>query len=409
VIRNTELRALLVAEVVSTTGTMMTWLALPWFVLTTTGSAAQMSFVVAAEAAAYAILGVPSGTLIGRLGARRTMLAADGLRTPVMLLVPVLHWADALSFPLLIGFAALIGALSTPYGAAQRVIVPELLGEDEGAVTQANALFQSATRTTMLLGPPLAGLLIAAVGAPIVLVIDAATFAVAFVLVALFVHPHEAPAPADEDPGFQGMLAGVRYLRSDPLLGLWTIALMAGDAAWNVIFVGTPVLVVAHYGSSPELAGLMFGAFGAGAVLGNALAYRLFAAGIPPRMLAGGVLVQAIPVWALAMPVPAAALLAALAVSGIGNGIVNPTIHSMITLRPPPAVRAKVLSASFTASAIGAPLALVIAGPAFARFDSRAVMAAAAALQLGAMLLLGGSTLARWEPQTGQTAGSAAQ
>jgi hypothetical protein len=65
-------------------------------------------------------------------------------------------------------------------------------------------------------------------------------------------------------------------------------------------------------------------------------------------------MVQALPLRVLSLPVPGWALVAALAVSGLGNGLVNPTIHAMITLRPPPAVRAKVLAATFTASVLGA-------------------------------------------------------
>lgn len=393
VLRSLGLRALLAAETISTTGSQMTWLALPWFVLTTTGSAARMSIVVAAEAAAYAVFGIPSGSVIARLGARRTMIIADGLRAPVMLLVPMLHWAGLLSYPLLVIFAAVIGTLSTPYASAQRVIVPELLGEDEGAVSQANALFQGATRATFLLGPPLAGVLISVIGAPAVLVIDAATFAVAFVLIALFV-PHVGRATGDGDqPDVGGLLAGIRYLRRDRLLSTWTLAITGGDAAWIVIFVGTPVLVVAHYGGQPELAGLIMGGFGAGALIGNALSYRFFGAGMPGPGIAAGALVQALPLWLLAMDVPDFALVAALVVSGIGNGLVNPTVHAMITLRPPPAIRAKVLAAVFTASVLGAPLALMAAGPAFAAFDSRAVMAAAAAVQLLAMLIVAASAL----------------
>lgn len=48
VLRSTALRALLAAEVISTTGAQMTWVALPWFVLLTTGSATRMSVVMAA-------------------------------------------------------------------------------------------------------------------------------------------------------------------------------------------------------------------------------------------------------------------------------------------------------------------------------------------------------------------------
>src|SRR6266511_1563811 len=151
--RQRSVLALLAAEVVSTTGSQMTWLALPWFVLVTTGSATKTSFVMAAELVGLALLGLPGGRLLGRLGARRTMILCDGTRAPLMTIIPVLHWTGGLSFPILLAVAFALGALSAPYFAAQKVIVPELLGEDEERITEANALFQAATRTTMLAGP----------------------------------------------------------------------------------------------------------------------------------------------------------------------------------------------------------------------------------------------------------------
>ena len=71
--------ALVVAELISTLGSRMTYLALPWFVLVTTGSAAKMSVVLAVQILPMAILGVPSGTLVQRLGSRTAMLVG-GLR-----------------------------------------------------------------------------------------------------------------------------------------------------------------------------------------------------------------------------------------------------------------------------------------------------------------------------------------
>ena len=65
------LAALFVAEIVSTTGSEMAAVALPWFVLVTTGSAAKMSLVLAVEILPIALLGIPSGALISRLGLRR--------------------------------------------------------------------------------------------------------------------------------------------------------------------------------------------------------------------------------------------------------------------------------------------------------------------------------------------------
>jgi MFS family permease len=152
----------------------MTWLALPWFVLVTTGSATRMTFVMAAELIGLGVLGLPGGKLLGRIGARRTMILCDGARAPLMLAIPVLHWTGALTFAALLAIAFLLGAVSAPYFAAQKVIVPELLGEDEQRVSEANALFQGATRVTLLLGPVVGGVLIAAIDATSVLVVDAA-------------------------------------------------------------------------------------------------------------------------------------------------------------------------------------------------------------------------------------------
>jgi MFS family permease len=77
VLRHRDVLALLVAETVSTTGTQMTNLALPWFALATTGSAARMGIVVATQLAAIAVFSVPAGAVGVRLGARKTLLATN--------------------------------------------------------------------------------------------------------------------------------------------------------------------------------------------------------------------------------------------------------------------------------------------------------------------------------------------
>jgi MFS family permease len=389
VLRSRPIAALLVAEVLSTTGSQMTWLALPWFVLITSGSK-QMAFVVAAEAAGYALFGIPSGSLLQRLGPQRTMRLCDAARAPLMLLVPVLHWTGDLTLPILVVLAFALGVFGTPYSAAQRVVVADILDEDEASVERANALLQGATRITMLFGPALAGILIAAVGAPIVLVVDAASYVIAFILVTLFVPVTGAVHEEDTEAG--GLLAGVRYLLHDSLMRGWATAIVVGDASFSLLFVAIPVLVVAHYGADPRLAGGFMAAWGVGAVVGNVAAYRSDRIGglrqAPPL-----VLVQAAALWVVALPVPAVAVAGALALSGIANGLINPTLHAFLTLRPPAALRAKVLTATFTASVIGTPIALALAAPAFAAYGSRHVIAVAAAGQLVAMIYAAAITL----------------
>ena len=152
-LRNPALLALLARDVVSSAGSQMTWVALPWFVLTTTGSATRMAIVVAVEAAALGIVGFAAGDLAARLGARRTMLVADACRAPLMALIPTLHHFDLLSFPLLLVLVFAVGSFGTSSFASRAAIVPDIVGEDEGVVGEANALRRSPSGSRMILGP----------------------------------------------------------------------------------------------------------------------------------------------------------------------------------------------------------------------------------------------------------------
>jgi MFS family permease len=379
-LRHRGLRALLSAEVISTTGAQMTWLALPWFVLTTTGSASRMGVVMGAELVGVALAGIPSGAVLERLGSRRSMLVADAVRAPLMTLVPVLHWTGHLSFGTLVAVALALGALAGPYFAAQRIIVPELLGEDEVVVGQANALFQGAIRVTMLLGPPIAGVLIGWIGATSVLLVDATTYAVSFVLVAVFV-PSTRPRHGAEEER-HGLLAGLRFLTREPLLRAWTPLFTIGDTAFQAFFAAVPVLVIARFGSDPRVAGILFAAWGTGAVAGNLVAFRWLLERVDGlRLIRMCCLGQALPLWLLGLDLPAAVLACAVAASGLANGLVNPSIHSIITLRIPPALRAKTTTAFMTVFGLVTPLGLVVAGPTLDAVGAQPVLVGVAAVQ----------------------------
>lgn len=378
-LRERSLRALLAAEVVSTTGAQMTWVALPWFVLVTTGSATRMSLVMGAELLGLALLGLPGGRVLGRLGARRTMIWCDAARAPLMLVIPLLHWSGGLSFAVLAVVAFALGAFSAPYFAAQKVIVPELLGEDEERVTDANALFQAANRTTILLGPVLAGVLIGVIGATSVLVVDAATYVVSVLLVTVFVPQRAA---VEQEPEHRQIRAGLRFLAHDPLLRVWWPAFALGDAAWTAFFVTLPVLVLERFGHHPAIVGWLIASFGIGALIGNMISFRYLTRRFDGlTIFTTFIVIQVIPLWLLWLPVPAAALSAAIVVSGIGNGLVNPSLHAISTLRVPPPMRPTVMTTVMTFWALVNPLGLFVAGPVLDAVGTTPVLIGYAAVQ----------------------------
>ena len=362
-LRNRGLIGLLARDVVSATGSQMTWIALPWFVLTTTGSAERMAVVLAVESASLAIFGFLLGNVVTKLGPRRTMLIADGMRAPLLAVIPVLHWADALSFPLLLVLIAVISSVGTASFASKAALLPDLVGDDETRLTEANALLQAAQRITILLGPALGGVLIAVVGATNVLLIDAITFVVAFVLVATLLRGRWDPEPHED----RGLAAGIRFILRDRLLRAWSAAIVVSDACWLGLFAALPVLVLERYGDEPEIVGFAWGAWGGGAVLGSAVAFRYVGRFDRLLIVSFGEIGMTAPLWLLVVDLPPAALAGLMLCSGLANGIVNAPIHTIIQLRTPRALRQKVWSAVIVGSAVLGPVVLLIAGPSLER------------------------------------------
>jgi MFS family permease len=358
ILRNRGLAALLAAEVVSRIGSQMTFVALPWFVLVTTGSPAKMGIVLACELAPVALLGIPSGTIVSRYGARLTMLGADLARVPLMVSLPVLHAAGLLSFPVLLVLVTLFGCFGASYFASQRVILPELIGNDRQIVSQANSLLEGATQTASLLGPPIAGVLIATLGAANVLYVDAATFAFSFLTVLLFV-PRRKKLDEAEESG--GLLAGVRFLWHDALMGPLTIVVVLLNALAQMLSASLPVLAFERYGDA-KVAGWLFAAYGLGGLIGTLAAFQLVKRMDPLVMASLAGLAFALPLWVLVADVPLAAILAAIALTAMCGPLINGPMFGVITTRTPPGLLPKVMTAIITLATVAGPLGLVLAG-----------------------------------------------
>ena len=376
-LRDRRIAALLGAEVVSSIGTQMTWLALPWFVLRTTGSPQQMTWVIIAEVLPIGVLGFWGGAIAARVGTRRTMLVCDIARAPLLASIPLLHSIGLLPFPVLLALVAATGVFIAPYFAVQRSVVPELVGEEQGDVAYATAFFQAANRLTIFLGPPAAGLLISLLGAAQILYVDAATYLVSFALVAAFVHPPEVPAPA----GSGGVLAGVRFVLRDRLLRVWTPAFTLLDVCWQLLFASLPVLVVTMYHANPRILGWLFGALGGGAVIGAFVSMRIVRRVNPLTLGAVAFVFQMISLWSLALPAPWEVPFAGMAFAGFFMSLVNAPMQALVMLRIPRELRTKGVAAFGVFQCIGSPIGLVAAGFALARYETRSVLAVVLTLQ----------------------------
>jgi MFS family permease len=362
VIRDRSILALVSGELISRLGSQMTNLALPWFVLVTTGSATKMGVVFAVELVPFALFGVQAGAVVDRLGPRATMLISDAARVPIVALVPFLHEVGGLSYGVILVVAGLHGLFSTAYFTCQRVAIPAIVGTDERRVAQANSLVEGASNITNFAGPGIAGVLIGVLGAANVMWLDAASYLVSFIVIGAFVRV----AREVHEPGEAGGLwSGLDYLRSDRLVARAATSSLIYGFLFPILVASFPVIAFQQYDENPRIAGWLLMAFGGGQVVGSLATYG-FLGRIAPRKLAGfGAAGLSAPLWVLVPHTPLAGVIAALAVSGFCNPVINAPYLGMLSTRIPRALQAKVIQAIITANQTAGPIGYAVAGPLF--------------------------------------------
>jgi MFS family permease len=356
---NRSIAGLLTAELVSLTGSAMTFVALPWFVLATTGSTAKMGWVLAAELAPVALFGIPAGTLIGKLGGKRTMLVSDAARGPLMLVIPILHHSGHLSFAALLATTFAVGSFSAPYFASSRLVIPEVAGEDEQLVARVGAVFSSFQQVTQLAGPVLAGLLIAATSPATALVVDGCTYAFSFVTIAVVVR---AGKRVDAAARSKGLLAGLTFLLHDPLLGPVMIASCLLNFVAQGLILGLQGLAYFRYDASAHVVGFLFGGFGVGALLGSLAAQRLTQKLALLKLAAAAIIAMPLPLFLLAPHTPWPAAMVFVGAFGFFSPLVNAPLMGVLTVRTPQELRPKVLTAVLTVATMAGPLGFIVAG-----------------------------------------------
>ncbi|MBV9788595.1 MAG: MFS transporter [Chloroflexi bacterium] len=375
--------ALLSANAISLTGNVLTMIAIPWFVLQTTGSPSKTGLTAFFTALPAIIAGIFGGAIIDRLGYKRASIISDLASGLTVALIPLLYYTVGLEFWQLLALVFLGALLDAPGATARSSLLPDLAELADIRLERVTAWDDGISRASRLLGAPLAGVLIVLVGPAQALWLDAASFMLSAALTAWAVPA--AKRDADESP--QNYLAdlreGISYIRHDRLILAIVISVMITNFLdVSLSSVALPVYVKELYGSAFDL-GLLIATFGGaaftGAMIFSAIGHRL------PRRLTFAVsfIIVGLRFWALALFPPLPVLLVLHALTGVAAGALNPILATVQYERIPATMRARVFGTITAGAFLGMPLGVLITGYALEWVGLRPVL-----LTLGTLYLI---------------------
>jgi MFS family permease len=165
---------LFAGQTISQIGDSLNKVALLWFVYELTGSALKMTVIGLLQTLPPLVFGPLIGVYLDRFRKKPVMITVDLLRTVMILLIPLLYLAEALTLDRLYILVFANAIVSTVFGPALASAVPLITPKHR--LVAANALMQSTANVGLLVGPAISGVGIALIGAQNVLYVDAATF-----------------------------------------------------------------------------------------------------------------------------------------------------------------------------------------------------------------------------------------
>jgi MFS family permease len=354
----------LAAQGLAWTGTRLSAIAIPWFVLTSTDNAALTGVVVFAEMAPYVVMQVLAGPVIDQLGPRRISIVGDLVSMLAVAAIPVLFAADLLSVGLLLPIVAVVGALRGPSDAAKSVFIPTVAAEARVPLERGTGLAGTIERLSSTVGPALAGVVVAALGGPYALAITGAMFGLGAVAIAWATPSQRVPATAEPaDRYLTRLRAGAAFVRQERLLrsivGMVAVTNLL-DAAWSSVFL--PVWA-RDSGQGPAVIGLVVGVMSAAAVLSSALSAAV-AHRMPrrPTYLIGFLVGGAPRFLVLALGAPTPIVVAVYMASGFGMGFINPIIGAIQFERTPPEMYGRARTLIVAVAWSGIPFGSLIGG-----------------------------------------------
>jgi MFS family permease len=257
-----DYRALISGQLVSSLGTQLTAVAVPFQVYAMTRSSLDVGLASLTQLVPLIIGSLWGGTLVDAMD-RRKLLMIEEILAAIMTAGLALN-ADLLHslWPLFV-FPAATAALGGIDSSARNAMIPNLVGMQ--LIPASNALFQSLFQMGSIAGPAVAGLLLAGAGIKVVFWLNVATFLAS--IVAVSVMSPQPPLGITTRPGLRSIIDGFRFVRtSQPVQGAYLIDVNA--MVFGLPRALFPALAATTFGGGATTVGLLYAAPGAGALLG---------------------------------------------------------------------------------------------------------------------------------------------
>ena len=385
--RSADFRALIAGLGVSTFGTQLTAVAVPFQVYGLTRSSLYVGLVSLAQLFPLIVGSLFGGSLVDAVDRRRMLLVVEALGALSSAGLALNADFGPALWPLFV-FPAVTAALSGMDSSARGAMVPGMVGL--GLVPAANAMFQALFQTGGIVGPALAGLLLAGAGVRLVYWVDVCSYLVALVAV-LAISPQPpssgAAGAAPVRPGWRSTMEGLRFIRrSQPAQGAYLIDLNA--MVFGMPRALFPALAATVFGGGATTVGLLYAAPGAGALLG-----AVTSGWVGRVRRQGFAVICAVIVWGLAIAgfglvrfLPLALLL--LAVAGLADVVSAVFRGTIIQLAAPDSMRGRLQGVQMAVVAGGPRLGDLEAGVVATVFgETVSVVSGGLACVAGALLL----------------------
>jgi MFS family permease len=383
-LREANYRRFFVGHSVSVVGTWMQRVAQDWLVLTLTGSGVALGISTALQFGPMLVLGLWGGTIVDRVDRRKPIIATQSVQAVLAGMLGVLAITGAVELWMVYALALALGLVTVLDSPARQALVGEMVEPTD--YVNAQALNSTVHNAGRLVGPAIAGLLIATAGVGVAFLVNAVSF-VAVLVGLLRMDPTALRRTPPQGRRKGQAREGLRYVRASPELR--AVLLLVGVVALfgQNFRVVLPLLAQSTFDGGAEVYGYLTAALGLGAVVGALFSASRETAtswGLVLSCLAFGLVNLA----AAAVPNLIAAYLAMVAI-GFANIVFNTLGRTVLQLGSDPGMHGRVLALHGLVFLGSTPFGGPLLGWVCERFGARAgfVVAGVAAL-VGAAAVL---------------------